>query len=154
MRAKLFAPDFVEYIPRKLDEGTLYISERFCTAAHLCACGCGEKVVTPLSPANWRLEKHRDGTVSLAPSIGNWNYVCRSHYWIRQNQVIWARTMSPRQIAQVQERDRLDQAKHVANVNKAKLNNQKVPTPKTTMPHRASETQSLWQRFIRLIGFE
>ncbi|WP_373282870.1 DUF6527 family protein [Leeia aquatica] len=40
----------------------------------MCCCGCGEKVITPLNPAKWHLLKE-GGTVSLSPSIGNWNYV-------------------------------------------------------------------------------
>ena len=26
----------------------------------------------------------------LYPSIGNWQFPCRSHYWIRRNRIIWA----------------------------------------------------------------
>ena len=72
---------FVEFIPKDLDEGTLYISKRFRTASHLCCCGCGGKVVTPLNPAKWNLLE-QDCTVSLSPSIGNGAFACRSHYWI------------------------------------------------------------------------
>ena len=28
-------------------------------------------------------------TISLNPSIGNWSYPCRSHYWIKGNRVVW-----------------------------------------------------------------
>jgi len=28
--------------------------------------------------------------VSLYPSIGNWSLDCKSHYWIKQNQALWA----------------------------------------------------------------
>lgn len=65
----------------------LHISLRYATAVHLCACGCRRKVVTPLKPAGWRLIF--DGAVSLDPSIGNWQYPCRSHYYIRSNRVEW-----------------------------------------------------------------
>jgi hypothetical protein len=37
-------------------------------------------------------------TVTLYPSIGNWSFTCRSHYWIRRNKVIWAGHMSQKQI--------------------------------------------------------
>jgi hypothetical protein len=79
---------FVEYIPDDLEEETLYISIPYTTAAHKCACGCGEEVVTPLSPTGWKLIFDGE-TVSLDPSIGNWSLPCESHYWIRQNQIQW-----------------------------------------------------------------
>jgi hypothetical protein len=112
-------PKFVDYIPRELDEGVLYISEPFNVAVHKCASGCGEKVVTPLSPVEWRLKKEGQ-FVSLYPSIGNWNYECRSHYWIRKNEVIWAEPFSDAQIERVQARDREDKSKYIARMNAGK----------------------------------
>jgi len=79
-------PRFVEDIPVTLDEGVLYISMRYRTALHKCVCGCGNEVVTPFSPTDWELRFYGD-TVSLSPSIGNWNFDCQSHYWIVKNQV-------------------------------------------------------------------
>jgi Family of unknown function (DUF6527) len=117
MKLSSIRPRFVEFIPRELEEGTLYISERYRTASHKCACGCGEKVVTPLSPADWQLTKDRD-VVSLRPSIGNWNYACRSHYWIRRNRIQWASALSPREIALVQRRDLADKAHYIERVNR------------------------------------
>ncbi|MEU3550841.1 DUF6527 family protein [Streptomyces longwoodensis] len=64
---------------------------------HLCCCGCGSKIVTPLSPTDWSLTF--DGaSISLSPSIGNWSYPCRSHYWIRSNTAQWAERWTPSQI--------------------------------------------------------
>ena len=61
--------EFVDHIPEQLGDGVLYVSMRFGTVVHRCACGCGKEVVTPLGPAEWRLTY--DGrTVSLEPSIG------------------------------------------------------------------------------------
>lgn len=80
---------FVEFMPEKLEPGVIYVSLRFTLASHQCACGCGEEVVTPLSPKDWQLIFNGE-TVSLYPSIGNWNFRCRSHYWIEQNRVVWA----------------------------------------------------------------
>ncbi len=89
MRGNLvLVPKFVEFIPGELEANTIYISIPYATAIHNCCCGCGGRVVTPLSPTDWRLIF--DGrSISLEPSIGNWNYQCRSHYWIRNNRVIW-----------------------------------------------------------------
>jgi hypothetical protein len=80
--------EFVEYFPDKLKDGTIYVSIPFATAVHKCCCGCGNQVVTPLSPTDWKLIF--DGrSITLDPSIGNWNFPCQSHYWIRCNSVKW-----------------------------------------------------------------
>ena len=34
----------VQYMPKDLKPGVLYVSEQFGAAAHLCACGCGSKI--------------------------------------------------------------------------------------------------------------
>jgi hypothetical protein len=112
-------PVFVEFIPEQLESGKLYISEEHGTAIHKCCCGCGEEVVTPLTPVDWRITKGRGG-VSLFPSIGNWNYQCQSHYIIRDNQVIWAKKMTTIQIEKVQQRDFQDKQKYVQYLNSIK----------------------------------
>jgi hypothetical protein len=100
-----FKHEFVQFIPEELQEGTIYVSIRFATVAHLCACGCKTKVVTPLKPTDWKLTF--DGkTVSLHPSVGNWAFPCRSHYWIRNNQVQWADDWSDVRIEANREYDR------------------------------------------------
>ncbi len=102
---------YVEYIPEQLQPGVLYISKRYRTASHLCCCGCGMKIVTPLNPAKWALSDHGD-SVSLSPSIGNWNFPCRSHYLIIRNHVRWAGQISQRQATAVKRRDRIDVERH------------------------------------------
>ncbi len=85
----ILEPKFVEVLPPMLEEGVLYISMAFNSVVHNCACGCGVRVVTPLSPAGWQLQY--DGrSVTLYPSIGNHQYGCRSHYWICRNRVEWS----------------------------------------------------------------
>ena len=86
MKLQRVLPQFVEYIPEQLEEGVIYVSRRYATAIHRCCCGCGEEVVTPLNPTDWELTMVGDA-VSLYPSIGNWSFPCRSHYWIRRNSV-------------------------------------------------------------------
>lgn len=81
---------FVEFIPDAIEDGVLYISIEYCTAIHKCVCGCGNEVVTPLSPTDWEIT-FNGKTVSLSPSIGNWNFACKSHYWIIKNQIRLAR---------------------------------------------------------------
>lgn len=101
------SPEFVEFIPGRLEPGVLYVSRRYATASHLCCCGCEREVVTPLNPAKWRIAE-RGGKVSLAPSVGNWSFPCRSHYWINANRVQWATALAPEVIQAVQARDRFD----------------------------------------------
>ncbi len=106
-RVSQVQPKFVEFIPEQLEVGVLYISRRYSTASHLCCCGCGLEVVTPLNSAKWRLTE-RAGSASLAPSVGNWSFPCKSHYWITGNHIRWARAMAPKMIAAVKARDRFD----------------------------------------------
>jgi hypothetical protein len=96
-RKTALTPQFIELVPPELDEGVLYVSMVYGCAIHKCCCGCGEKVVTPLSPTDWKLTFDGE-SISLHPSIGNWSFPCRSHYWIQENQVRWAEQMSDEQI--------------------------------------------------------
>lgn len=111
-RTAQLSPEFVEFIPNQLEEGVLYISRRYSTASHLCCCGCGREVVTPLNPAKWRIVK-KAGKVSLTPSVGNWSFPCRSHYWIDGNRIQWAPAMVPEIIATVRAHDRRDAANYI-----------------------------------------
>ena len=88
MRTKEFTPVIVESAPAQLEPGILYISIKYHTVLHLCACGCGEEVVIPLAPDQWQL-LYDGKTVSLRPSIGNFRFPCQSHYFISKNKVEW-----------------------------------------------------------------
>lgn len=105
---------FVTKIPATLKPGTLYISLKFAAAVHLCACGCGSEIVTPLSPAGWRVTFNGE-TVSLSPSIGNWSLPCRTHYWIRNDEIEWSHGWSNARIAAAQEQDRNDAREHYSH---------------------------------------
>ena len=74
-------------MPERLEPDVIYVSLRFSLVSHQCACGCDEEVVTPLSPRDWQLIFNGE-SVSLYPSIGNWSFPCRSHYWIDQNRAL------------------------------------------------------------------
>jgi Family of unknown function (DUF6527) len=97
--------EFVEFIPEKIAERTLYISIPYATAVHNCFCGCGTKVVTPIHPTGWRLTFDGD-TVSLYPSVGNHQYPCQSHYWVERGRAIWAPDMTQEQIRAGRAHDR------------------------------------------------
>ena len=66
----------------------LYITLSFRVAIHLCACGCRNQVVTPLGVGQWRVSCEGEH-ISLSPSIGNFQFPCRSHYFITKNEVVW-----------------------------------------------------------------
>ncbi len=138
MKTQFVRPEYVEHFPERLEEGVLYICEEFAATAHKCCCGCGEDVYNKLSAVRWRLTKMSDGSVSLDPSIGNWKYACRSHYWIQKNRVINAGPMSAAAIEAVQQRDRQDRDRYIARVN-----TRSEPTTKQRM--------RLWERRRALI---
>lgn len=121
MKVKLLTPAFVNHLPEQLLEGVLYVSDEFAIAAHKCCCGCGEDVITPLKSAHWKLTRSQ-GAVSLNPSIGNWKFSCRSHYWIRNNQVVDAPPMHERSIELVKQRDRRDKDRYIQQINKSSSN--------------------------------
>lgn len=108
---KRISHKFVKNIPEDLAEGVLYISMEYSTAIHNCCCGCGGRVVTPLSPAAWSLAYDGE-TVSLFPSIGNWSFKCKSHYWIANNKVEWAREWDKEEIEYGRENDKRDAERH------------------------------------------
>jgi len=124
---------FVDSIPEEIEEGILYISLRFRVIIHLCCCGCKNKVVTPLSPVRWRMTF--DGkTISLYPSIGNWNFKCESHYWIEKSEVLWSEKWSKRQISEgkIEERNRREGYYRIVNTSEAENSQQRseIKSPK------------------------
>jgi hypothetical protein len=134
--------EFVEFIPKELEERVLYVSIKYCTAAHKCFCGCGQKVVTPVSPAQWRLTFDGE-SVSLHPSVGNWSFRCESHYWITNGQVKAAEHLGPQIIAAARASDHsaLDQAIQQRASN--------TPSP----PHSpATKPRTRWSWFWQLFS--
>jgi len=99
--------EFVKSIPRPMVDGILYVSVEFATVGHKCCCGCGNEVFTRLSPKDWQLTY--DGrSISLNPSIGNWNFPCQSHYWIKNNRVVWDRKWSKAKIDALKRGEAID----------------------------------------------
>jgi hypothetical protein len=131
MKRTTITPVFIDFIPEELDEGVIYISESYKTIVHRCCCGCGQEVVTPLSPADWQLKKEGK-LITIRPSIGNWNYPCQSHYLITRNKVEWAGRMTALQIQRVQERDRKDKKRYIDQTNARKITVTKHDANKTT----------------------
>jgi hypothetical protein len=133
--------EFVEFIPEDLEQRTIYISIRFATASHLCLCGCGNKVVTPIRPTDWKLIF--DGkTISLDPSIGNWSFACQSHYWIRNNRVKWAPKWSREEIERGRHSDRHAKERYFT-ADVATTDDGAPVTP--PVPKRSNRKQHWWE---------
>src|SRR5688500_19014516 len=103
--------EFVDRIPERLEERKLYICLRYRALAHRCVCGCGNEVHTPLGPADWRMIYDGE-TVSLHPSVGNWGFKCRSHYWIQGDVAKWSTHWTQEQIDAGRASDRARQDAH------------------------------------------
>lgn len=130
--------EFVEFIPEDLAEGTIYISVEYATAVHKCCCGCGNKVITPITPTDWTLSFDGE-TVSLDPSIGNWSFPCQSHYWIKRNRVRRAAKWSHEEIKAGRMQDARDKEWYY----------EKTPDNAATRDQEISQTpqkESVWQR--------
>lgn len=123
MKYKKITHEFVDKIPDSLEEGKLYVSISYATAVHRCFCGCGNEVVTPFGPTDWKLIYDGE-TVSLSPSIGNWGFPCMSHYWIRNNGVQVARRWNQGEIEDLRKFEKNQKKDHFEK--KAELNKKKV----------------------------
>ncbi|MBK8455080.1 MAG: DUF6527 family protein [Thiofilum sp.] len=111
---------FVNSFPDNPESGVLYIALDFVTMSHLCCCGCGQEVITPLSPNDWKMIF--DGqSITLHPSIGNWSLPCRSHYFIQNGKVQWASDWSDEQIRNGREKDLIAKRKIVNTPLKVEL---------------------------------
>lgn len=132
---------FVEFIPDKLADGTIYISVKYATAAHMCCCGCGQEVVTPIAPTGWSLTF--DGkTISLNPSIGNWSYPCKSHYWIIRNRVQWAEKWSKERIQAGRAHDALAKERYFGSTKTTTVHDKNA----SVGPERVKSDGTYWSK--------
>lgn len=139
MKIERVVPEFVEFIPPTPQPGIIYVSEAYRTAVHLCCCGCGRRVVTPLGPTDWRVST--SGTaVSLHPSIGNWNFPCQSHYWIANGSVVWARQWTSKQIASGRRADQRRKEAYFQSQQRAAL-----------APSASAQPSTLWRRLEKAL---
>lgn len=108
---------FVEFIPETIKQGVLYVSIEYSTAVHKCVCGCGNEVVTPLSPTDWEI-MFNGKNVTLYPSIGNWSVKCKSHYWISKGKVKYARNWDESEIEFCREKDALSKREFYSKLHR------------------------------------
>jgi hypothetical protein len=144
MRYTTLEHRFVQYIPEQLEAGVLYISMEYATAAHSCCCGCGLQVITPFTPTDWKLTYDGE-TVSLWPSIGNWNFPCRSHYIIRKNRIVGAGPWEEDRIAEGREQDHKRKSKHYETKPDCK---DSKPKP---VQSDSSDGPGLWERIKKQV---
>ena len=103
-------PIFVDVMPpfEAIKEGELWISHKHRTVNLRCPCGCGELTVLSLHPSRWHV--YFDGkSVSLDGSTGGSVWArsgCGSHYFIRDNAVIWSHWVDPGRDAKCEEAER------------------------------------------------
>jgi len=137
--------EFVENVPSQLKEDTLYVSIKYATVVHRCLCGCGNEVVTPLSPTDWALTFDGE-TISLDPSVGSWSLACQSHYWIDRNTVHWAPTWSRERIRAGRAADLLAKARYHDDRKSSGSALSAERTPQRPSP----DGEGFWSRFARL----
>ncbi|WP_436278215.1 DUF6527 family protein [Nevskia ramosa] len=151
MRHRTLKHRFVRNVPRELEPGVLYISMEYATAVHSCCCGCGDRVVTPFTPTDWRMTFDGE-SISLHPSVGNWNQKCRSHYVIQRNRVLEASSWSDAQIEAERRRDKRAKAAHYGSEHEARTAAKELPE---SLPVRRSATTQgggAWSRLKAWLG--
>jgi hypothetical protein len=139
---------FVRNVPRELEPGVLYISMDYATAVHSCCCGCGERVVTPFTPTDWRMTFDGE-SISLHPSVGNWSQKCRSHYVIQRNRVLEAGPWSTAQVEAERRRDKRVKAAYYGKAGDAQtsvVTQAEDLVPISAVREVAHPSQSLWSR--------
>lgn len=107
----------VQYLPKELEPGILYVSEEFGVAGHICPCGCGNKIITPLGHIEWSFKAY-GGKPTLYPSIGNWQLPCRSHYWITEGEIEWSYQWTEEQIKEGYRYEEMRRQLHFENLSK------------------------------------
>lgn len=140
-----FQHRFVDIIPDTFEEGILYISLDYGTVMHKCPCGCGNEVNTPLTPTDWKMIYNGE-TVSLKPSVGNWSFDCKSHYWITNNVVDWALKWSDKTIRNMRNIEDFERQEYYRNKNSESSADINTGVEITSV--RNSKNRSWFQKFI------
>lgn len=79
----------VDRLPEKeeMEQGKLYVADKLQATAHLCGCGCGDRVVLAIDSTGWRYSEN-EGRPTLVPSIGNLGLPCKSCYRIHDGRIV------------------------------------------------------------------
>ena len=103
-------PIFADVLPDfdTINAGEIWLSLKHRTVNLRCPCGCGDLTVLSLHPTRWHV--YFDGkSVSLESPTGGsiWaNSGCGSHYFIRNNAVIWLDGIDPDRHAEYEDIER------------------------------------------------
>jgi hypothetical protein len=100
-------------------------------------------VVTPFTPTDWRMTFDGE-TISLRPSIGNWNLSCRSHYVIDRGRIVGAGPWSDAQVAAERTRDKAAKARFYGS--------QARELPPPAPEPLAAATRGFWASVRRRFG--
>lgn len=89
-----FYRKYVSEPPETLKNRTIYVVGENGHSWFLvfrCPCGCGEAIHLSLlrdHRPRWRFQVHRDGTLSIFPSVWR-TRGCLSHFFVRGGDVVW-----------------------------------------------------------------
>ncbi|WP_426698207.1 DUF6527 family protein [Rhodanobacter ginsenosidimutans] len=147
MRHQTLEHRFVRNAPRELEPGVLYVSMEYATAVHSCCCGCGERVVTPFTPTDWWMTFDGE-SVTLRPSVGNWNQDCRSHYVIEKNRVIECGHWSDTRVEAERRRDKRAKAGYYDRASALV----RSAATSTESANGDAQTGGLWSRFRKWLS--
>ena len=86
----------------------------------------------------------KDPSVSLTPSVGNWAFHCRSHYWICRNEVRWARPFGDLEIEQVRRTNRSRRNRYFGR-------SPHVDSPSVDTTERVPLFKRLYRRAVKLL---
>lgn len=142
MSRAAYTHKFVKAFPDKLDNGILYVSVEFGTAAHRCFCGCGSEVYTRFSPRDWSM-KFNGEAVSISPSIGNWSFACQSHYILDSGRVHWADRWS---------RERIELGRLLDRERKDRHYKRDPIASSSTLPSKPDSLPEILARFARWLS--
>ena len=77
----------------RLEDGVFYIVDDSPYVEWNCPCGCGNTVMIPVRRPGDEMDgwdmTEKGGRVTLSPSVLSSGWPCRSHYFVRNNQICW-----------------------------------------------------------------
>ncbi len=104
-------PIFVEVMPPfdSIKDGEIWISHKYRTINMRCPCACGDLTVLSLHPSRWHVCFDGKSVSLRGPTGGSvWaNSGCGSHYFIRNNAVVWLHGIDPGRQWEYEEAERV-----------------------------------------------
>lgn len=95
-RRKRYTTKWVEYLPDAPSPNTIYVvGGRLHPYRIVMQCpnrDCNHLVYLDVfedADSKWRFHEHRNGSLSLSPSIFLPTLPCRSHYWVKKGKIVW-----------------------------------------------------------------